>query len=110
VKYPDLEGASCNGLDIEMFFPVTAKDEDEIRPLLEVMCSTCSVYTKCFNYALSVQVDGYWAGTTESDRKALRAEKGIVAQNLSNDVRTLFYSDTPKAVRIRERKRKEETA
>jgi hypothetical protein len=110
VKYPDLEGASCNGLDIEMFFPATAKEENEIRPLLETMCSTCPVYDRCFNYALHVQVDGYWAGTTDTDRKAIRSAEGIVAENLSNDVRTLFYSDTPRAVRIREQKREKETA
>jgi hypothetical protein len=84
-----------------MFFPATAREENEIRPLLEMMCLTCPVYDRCFDYALRVQVDGYWAGTTESDRKQLRAESNIVAESLSNDVRSLFGSNTASSIKRR---------
>ena len=104
MKYPDLEGASCDGLDTELFFPVTTKEEYETRPMLELMCADCTVYKKCFNYALNVQVEGYWAGTDKKDRESLRREFGIVAESLSNDIRTLFGSDTASAIKRRKGK------
>jgi WhiB family redox-sensing transcriptional regulator len=108
MNVPNLEGASCAGFNTELFFPVTIKEEKEIRPYLEMMCNDCPVYQKCFNYAINVQVDGFWAGTMDEDRRKLREQLGIVSQSMSNDIRNLLQSDSPRAIKLRQQKEYEE--
>ncbi len=104
MTFPDLSGASCAGFNTELFFPVSAQEEREIRPFVEMMCNDCIVYTKCFDYAIHNQVEGFWAGTNDTERRAIRKQRGIEAKPLSNDVRNVLQSETPKAIKMRERR------
>jgi WhiB family transcriptional regulator, redox-sensing transcriptional regulator len=68
--------AACRTADPELFFPVS-----EAGPALgqvaraKAVCATCSVREKCLDYALATrQPHGVWGGTSEEDRRLLRAE------------------------------------
>jgi WhiB family redox-sensing transcriptional regulator len=67
----DTSQANCLGVDPELFFPNGA-----IAPTTEAtlkrICMSCRVFDNCLDYALNVKVNGYWAGTTEAQRKDLR--------------------------------------
>lgn len=65
------DGASCVGLDPELFFP-TNNMNPKIEELLKKTCMRCPVFDDCLDYALKVKVSGYWAGTTETKRVELR--------------------------------------
>jgi hypothetical protein len=52
------------------------------------------VFWQCYEYALNVKVDGFWAGTTETQRKALRKELGIEAQRIDEPYKESFESQS----------------
>jgi WhiB family redox-sensing transcriptional regulator len=67
--------AACRAADPELFFPVS-----EAGPALgqvaraKAVCATCSVRDECLDYALVTrQPHGVWGGTSEEDRRLLRA-------------------------------------
>lgn len=51
-----------------------------VKDLL-VACLECPIYGPCLEWALHVREDGIWAGTTPTQRKRMRRERGIVAMN-----------------------------
>jgi WhiB family redox-sensing transcriptional regulator len=65
------EQANCLGVDPELFFPVGQINATTEKTLNRI-CMKCEILNDCLNYALNVKVDGYWAGTTEAQRKDLR--------------------------------------
>jgi hypothetical protein len=70
------ERANCKGTDTETFF--VEKGEyytDEPRKI----CQKCVVKSQCLTYAVKYRVQGYWAGTTEQERRALSMAKKINA-------------------------------
>jgi WhiB family redox-sensing transcriptional regulator len=87
------EQANCLGVDPELFFPIGA-----IAPSTETtlrrICMNCNVFWQCYEYALNVKVDGFWAGTTESQRKTLRKELGIEAQRIDEPYKESFESQS----------------
>jgi len=94
------EGASCIGLDPEIFFP-TNNMNPELEKLLKRTCMNCPVFDNCLNYALHVKVSGFWAGTTETKRKELRRFFGITPVRIDQEYKDLVDKPTPKAINKR---------
>lgn len=94
------EGASCIGLDPEMFFP-TSSMEPELEQLLKKTCMNCPVFDKCLNYALNVKVSGFWAGTTDIKRVELRRFFGITPIRIDQEYKDLVNKPTPNAINKR---------
>lgn len=62
--------------------------DDRAREMIAKACSFCPTaqYDSCLSYALHNKVQGIWAGTTEKDRKEIRAEQGIKAKAVSSGI------------------------
>jgi len=70
VNPPDFwqEGASCYGLDPEVFFPTTEAEAG----LALSYCSICPVRSVCLAWAIqNGERYGVWGGTTEQQRRRL---------------------------------------
>ena len=64
--------AACRGLDTELFFP----GRGESAPEATAVCAACVVRAECRNYAVETrQLFGIWGGTSERQRRRLRAER-----------------------------------
>lgn len=63
--------AACHdaGIPIEAFFP---EPGDDVSALLD-FCARCGVRQACLEYALATDELGIWGGTTEAQRRQLRA-------------------------------------
>jgi WhiB family redox-sensing transcriptional regulator len=63
--------ASCAGLDVDIFFPLKGA---QVHPMVRKMCRECPVKAECLNFVLTYPdaLQGYWAGTNERRRRALR--------------------------------------
>ena len=59
--------AACKDLSPDVFFPNNYNDSS-IKEAREV-CSSCPVKVECFQDAISNNVYGIWAGTTEHQRR-----------------------------------------
>ena len=90
------EGASCIGLDPELFF-LTNNIPRHIEKLLERTCMNCPVFDDCLDYALKVKVSGYWAGTTDKTRVEMRRLFGITAVRIDEQYKDMVGSQTPDA-------------
>jgi hypothetical protein len=90
------DGASCIGLDPELFFP-TNNMAPNIEKLLKKTCMNCPVFDGCLDYALKVKVSGYWAGTTDTKRAELRRFFGITPVRIDQEYKDMVGSQTPDA-------------
>jgi len=90
------DGASCIGLDPELFFP-TNNMAPKIEKLLEKTCMNCPVFDGCIDYALKVKVSGYWAGTNEKVREEMRRFFGITPVRIDEEYKDSVGSQTPDA-------------
>jgi len=72
------EQANCTTIDPELFFPI-GEMKAQIESLLCRICMDCPINKQCLEYALEVNVHGYWAGTTENQRERMRAAKRSLA-------------------------------
>lgn len=64
--------AACRGLDATMFFP----GRGESAAPAQAVCAGCSARAECVEYALRTsQRFGVWGGTTERQRRQLRAAR-----------------------------------
>ena len=65
--------AACRGLGIEesraIFFPSRGDSIDEARAI----CERCPVTEQCLEFALANNCIGVWAGTSDRQRRKLRA-------------------------------------
>jgi WhiB family redox-sensing transcriptional regulator len=96
----DTNQANCLGVDPELFFPNGAIAPQTEKTLRRI-CMNCNVFWECYDYALNVKVDGFWAGTTESQRKSLRKELGIEAVRIDEPYKESFESQTKEAKNTR---------
>lgn len=72
--------ARCRGMDPELFFPAGedsphwtgAVDERAVAA-----CRACDVRADCLDWALRHERHGYWAGTSERQRRRLRRQLAI---------------------------------
>lgn len=94
------ENANCLGVDPELFFPV-GKMEREIESMLIKICANCQIWRDCYDYALKVKVDGFWAGTHEHERDAKRKELGIEPVRLDTQYKEQLMAQTPDAIKAR---------
>lgn len=77
----DWEGAACQGLDVNIFFPGVG--ENKKAKLAILVCSTCPIRLRCLDYALQWSTrdcPGIWGGTTERHRHQLRHSRVINKQ------------------------------
>jgi len=85
-KPPQFEGASCHGIDTDMFFPRDIKGgySSENR-IAKRVCLSCRCIEDCLTYALHYKVLGIWGGTTMEERDKLRKKLNIVGQPITNE-------------------------
>ena len=78
--------AACQGYRTALWFPVEHDSEDRlvVEPIVMERCSACPVALDCLTYALHHDVDGIWAGTTPTARRAMRRRRRIVARTLDH--------------------------
>jgi WhiB family redox-sensing transcriptional regulator len=82
MNYPEWTGDEpCRQIDPELFFPssfnaLRTKD----KQLLKDMCASCPSQEPCLMWAIRSESEGWWAGTTPTDRKYLRRELGVYLQ------------------------------
>lgn len=77
---PYLASANCKGIDTEQFF--TSGKTYPHRETIQSVCDNCVIQADCLDYALHVQVSGFWGGTTEQEREKIREEFGIVPESV----------------------------
>lgn len=71
--------ALCAQADPESFFPERGSTP---RPA-QAICGRCIVSTDCLEYALNNgPVEGVWGGTTQRERLALTAARGITPKSV----------------------------
>lgn len=92
----DTSQANCLGVDPELFFPNGAIAPQTEKTLRRI-CMSCNVFWECYDYALNVKVDGFWAGTTDNQRKTLRKDLGIEAVRIDEPYKEMFESQTNQA-------------
>lgn len=83
IKFPDLSAASCAQVGFDHFFPHPSEKltSKHLRPIKE-LCDSCPVVQACLTYALYVEVEGIWGGTTFGDRRSIRKELGIESMSI----------------------------
>lgn len=64
--------ANCIGTDTEAWF--VDNGEYDVDTLSRI-CDNCPVKQECYNYALTYDMLGYWAGTTAAQRRRVRRQK-----------------------------------
>ena len=81
-KYIELQEAIRNndGVDCsqvpEVFFPEDEHDPVVRKSMVQVakeVCADCPVRLRCFDYALTANMQGIWGGTTAEERQKLRS-------------------------------------
>ena len=68
---------ACEGTDTEMWFPGNGKEYTHKEYLIKI-CGGCPARQECLEYALEYNVDGFWAGTTDHQRKQIRRQKRMI--------------------------------
>jgi WhiB family redox-sensing transcriptional regulator len=64
--------ASCQGIDPEIFFPVSDEDAEEAK----VICAVCPVRQACLEHALAHRErEGVWGGATERERRRILRQR-----------------------------------
>ena len=71
----------CESIDPELFF-LPDNRASRYPTVLASICASCEAKTECLEYALKWDVDGYWGGTTEADRRRLRDKLGIIPESI----------------------------
>lgn len=82
---PQFEGASCHGIDTEMFFPEDKGGYSAENYMAKKICKSCICVEDCLTYALHYKVLGVWGGTTSYERDVLRKRLNIIGQPLTNE-------------------------
>jgi len=95
------EGASCIGLDPELFFP-TNYMSPKLERLLRKTCLSCPVFDDCSTYSLNVKVNGFWAGTTDTMRDKMRVLMQITPVRIDQHYKDLVDTPTPETIQKRE--------
>jgi WhiB family redox-sensing transcriptional regulator len=78
-----VDQANCKGLDTNDFFVEDGSKRYDNETILARICGSCVVRTECLNYSLHNNVTGFWGGTTEKTRRAMRQKYGIIAKGLA---------------------------
>lgn len=68
--------ANCAGTETEDWF--TDKKVYDNKDTLRRICGACMAKDECLQYALEYNVIGYWAGTSEKERRDMRRKLNII--------------------------------
>lgn len=82
---PALDSAKCYSYpNPDWFFDDVIKDRGgrEHAPLQKQFCKDCPVINQCLEYAMKVDVHGVWGGTTYYERKQIRRQLGLKAEQI----------------------------
>ncbi|HZT65546.1 MAG TPA: WhiB family transcriptional regulator [Acidimicrobiales bacterium] len=64
--------AACQGVDPDVFFPVSDEDAADAKAI----CGVCPVREACLEYALARRErDGVWGGATERERRRILRQR-----------------------------------
>lgn len=78
--------AACVGTDPESWFPVEVGVN--VSPVAKRICAACPVVTQCLDYAMTTDVEGWWAGTTVHQRRDARKKMGMPLRKMNMDLAT----------------------
>lgn len=101
----DTKNAACTNLDPEWFFPINNM-HPAIERILERTCLSCPIFDDCLDYALKVNVKGYWAGTSERLRVRMRTLLEITPVKMEQDYKDLRNIPSPSAIEKRRSRNK----
>lgn len=91
VDRPDWQQkANCRGIDTNLFFPTNATESAHAREAVKPICNACTVFEDCFAYAVSFPekaLQGFWANTSEGDRRRMRYSATPIGYSLKNPTR-----------------------
>lgn len=79
----NFEGASCQGLDTDFFFPEGSATTENLQA--KAICKNCVWQKECLSYALEWNVVGIWGGTLTKERAQIRRKLNIIPKPLSNE-------------------------
>ncbi len=72
--------ANCRGADADLFFPERGASTRRAKSI----CGACEVRTDCLEYAIvNGEKFGIWGGMSERERRRVRRERMISAQQAS---------------------------
>ena len=78
--------ANCAGTDTDEWFTEDGVGKNySNKDTLSRICQACEAKQECFDYAIEWNVLGYWAGTTEFNRRMIRRKLGIQAKPIVQD-------------------------
>lgn len=71
--------AACRGQDPDLFFPIGSTGPALVQiEQAKAVCRRCPVQEQCLEWALNTdQTIGVWAGTTETERRALKRRRAM---------------------------------
>jgi WhiB family redox-sensing transcriptional regulator len=76
--------AACRGVGAALFFPERGTDVRARVPEAKAICAGCPVRQECLEYALCLPFPqsryGIWGGLTEKERRQVRQERQVAAQ------------------------------
>ena len=78
---------ACNGVSPGLFYisfdtnPQHARDQNQNA---KALCASCVVKDECFDWGIRYEKYGVWGGTTETERRKIRRQLGIVRRSVSD--------------------------
>lgn len=80
---PQYDGTQpCLQVGLAAFFPAPGS-HPPVYQQAKAMCFSCPFRTGCLAHALSLNLPGVWGGTTESDRREIRAALGVCPSQMT---------------------------
>jgi WhiB family redox-sensing transcriptional regulator len=78
--------ANCAGTETDEWFTEdgVGKTYNNVDTLKRI-CGACEAKQECLQYALEWNVLGFWAGTSEFQRRRLRKELNIIPKSIISD-------------------------
>lgn len=90
--------ARCRDMDPAIFYPpITHKVYSAPKKEAARACAECSVRDACWDYAMRHEDYGYWAGTSDVERRQLRKVLGIALEPSDMKWRWISPHGTPAA-------------
>ena len=79
-KAPYFDGTQvCAQMDPEIFFPINPSVTKGNKRIVKSICGSCHFETECLEYALTNDVTGIWANTSDNDRRIIRKKRRLPA-------------------------------
>lgn len=75
------EGASCEGIETDIFYPPRDIFSVEELRTLKRICVECPVMDACLEWAIAHERYGVWGGTVPVERERIRKRHGIMVSD-----------------------------